>query len=171
MPATFEPISTTTLSSAQSSVTFSSISGSYTDLVVVINGYLNNNDAYTPGFTFNGDTGSNYSQTNLTGTGSTAKSSRFTNGVTIVLGSNDLGWSTTAGNRNVTILQIMNYANTTTYKTTICRSNQTLGSYPATEAEVGLWRNTAAITSINISGRGADFASTTTFTLYGIKAA
>jgi len=35
MPITYEPIATTTLSSAQSSVTFSSISGSYTDLVLV----------------------------------------------------------------------------------------------------------------------------------------
>ena len=37
MAATYEPIATTTLTSTQSSVDFTSISGSYTDLIVVAN--------------------------------------------------------------------------------------------------------------------------------------
>ena len=171
MAITYEPIATQTLGSATASVTFSSISGSYTDLVLVVTGYLANNDAYTARFTFNGDSNSNYSQTNLTGTGSTAKSTRFSSSTSITMGSNDLGWSTTAANRNVSIVQIMNYSNTTTYKTTIARSNQPAGSYPAVESEVGLWRSTAAITSMVITAGGADFAAGSTFTLYGIKAA
>jgi len=38
MAITYEPIATTTLSTATATVTFSSISGSYTDLVLVANG-------------------------------------------------------------------------------------------------------------------------------------
>jgi hypothetical protein len=38
MAITYEPIATTTLGSAAASVTFSSISGSYTDLVLVVTG-------------------------------------------------------------------------------------------------------------------------------------
>ena len=38
MAITYEPIATNTLGSAAASVTFSSISGTYTDLVVVVSG-------------------------------------------------------------------------------------------------------------------------------------
>jgi hypothetical protein len=38
MAITYEPIATTTLGTAAASVTFSSISGAYTDLVLVCNG-------------------------------------------------------------------------------------------------------------------------------------
>ena len=39
--ATYEPIATTTLGSAASTITFSSISGSYTDLILVFLLYIN----------------------------------------------------------------------------------------------------------------------------------
>jgi hypothetical protein len=35
--------------------------------------------------------------------------------------------------------------------------------------QVGLWRSTSAITSINFSDYGTPFAAGTTVTLYGIK--
>ncbi len=62
MPATYEPLATTTLGSAASSVTFSSISGSYTDLVVVFSGTAGGGNSNLI-LTFNSDTGSNYSWT------------------------------------------------------------------------------------------------------------
>ena len=70
MPAgsTYTPLSTTTLGSAQATVTFSSISGSYTDLVLVMNtiGTSAGGDVQVQ---FNSDTASNYSCTILYGTG------------------------------------------------------------------------------------------------------
>jgi hypothetical protein len=39
-----------------------------------------------------------------------------------------------------------------------------------TEAVVGLWRNTAAITDIQLFAAASTFAIGSTFTLYGIKA-
>jgi hypothetical protein len=57
MAKTYEPIATTTLSSAQSSVTFSSISGSYTDLVLVSNVSGSGGNANLR-VTLNSDTGS-----------------------------------------------------------------------------------------------------------------
>ena len=163
MASTYEPIATTTLGSAASSVTFSSIPATYTDLVLVTNTQRQATGFGPVGFVaqFNGDTGSNYSDTYLIGDGSTATSSRATSQTSIFVGlAPDSQW----GN---SIIQIMNYSNSTTYKTSLTRINTTTNY---TAAAVGLWRNTAAINSINLSG-SANILAGSTFTLYGIKAA
>jgi len=163
--STYTPIATTTLGSSQSSVTFSSISG-YTDLRLVIN--TGTSIAAYPFIQFNGDTGTNYSLTELLGNGSSASSSRGTNMTHI---------QTYNVNTNTSIdtmmsWDIMNYSNSTTYKTVLSRAN---AAGNGTNAIVGLWRNTAAITSIYIgcinSGVARTFNTGSTFTLYGIAAA
>jgi hypothetical protein len=158
--STYTPLATTTLGSAQTNVVFSSIAGTYTDLVVVFNGSITTGfDAI--GLRFNGDTGSNYSRTFLAGNGSAASSGRDSNVTSIQIGimgtdnSND-------------IFQIFNYANTTTYKTALARGNSASN---ATRAGVGLWRNTAAITEVSLTAGSSTFISGSTFTLYGIAAA
>lgn len=168
MPKTYEPIATTTLGSSQTTVTFSSVSGSYTDLVLVASFSLANS-VYQPILRFNSDTGSNYSATALSGNGSSAVSSRHTNqnGIYVNPGA---GTGSTLAQPLIWICNIMNYANTTTYKTAVNRFNN---AGNIVNAEVGLWRNTAAITTVSLtaeSGSG-DFQSGSTFTLYGILAA
>jgi len=161
MPTTYEPIATTTASGSASSVTFSSISGSYTDLVIIVNGGTAASDNSLV-VRFNSDTGGNYSYTAIDGNGSSASSYRESNT------SEPQAGSLSTGN-NTSIINIMNYANTTTYKTYVARGNA-----PAhrVRAFVGLWRNTAAINSITIQNNaGSNFTNVTTFTLYGIKAA
>jgi hypothetical protein len=69
------------------------------------------------------------------------------------------------------IIHIQNYANTTTFKTSISRiARETYG-----QAEVvGLWRNTSAINSVSFiltGGGSTNFKAGTVITLYGIKAA
>ena len=166
MAITYEPISTTTLSSAAASVTFSSIPGTYTDLVVVIKATWTTvaNDMYIY-MQLNSDTGSNYSTTVLTGTGSSAISNRFSNRTNMNMDYYATLVDDEPTQRNI---NIMNYSNTTTYKTAIWRSNRAGGG---TDAMVGLWRSTAAITTILFDLESGDFASGSTFTLYGIKAA
>jgi hypothetical protein len=66
------------------------------------------------------------------------------------------------------IFNILDYANTTTYKTVINRANNAATGVDAT---VSLWRSTAAINSINISSSTSSFATGSTFSLFGIKAA
>jgi hypothetical protein len=169
--STYTPIATTTLGSAQSSVTFNSFSG-YTDLRLVLNAGTS-----ALGFLyiqFNGDTGTNYSATYIAGTGSTAGSGRSSNTNNAQL-TGDTGFSTSiTGNATV---DFMNYSNTTTYKTLIARQNNADNStgYGGTGAAVALWRNTAAITSMTIkaisSGTDKNWIIGSTFTLYGIAAA
>jgi hypothetical protein len=170
MPAarTYEPLATTTLGSSAATIDFTSINGSYTDLVLVISGVSSSgNNIFTR---FNSDTASNYSVTRLSGSGSSALSDRETSQTYMV--NTNYGWpTTTAGDQN-SIIQIMNYSNTTTFKTVLNRSNRASNGV---DAIVGLWRSTSAITSISLSTNGfsgaAGWSSGTTATLYGIKAA
>jgi hypothetical protein len=159
MPATYEPISTTTLGSTASSVTLSSIPSTYTDLVLVITNTSSGGLAGVYLGEINGDTGTNYSHTKVYGTGSVAGSDRNSNDTGVNIG---LSNSTQCNN----IFHFLNYSNTTTFKTVFARGNSAGGQ---TRASATLWRNTAAITSFKISGVTFDVGST--FTLYGIKAA
>jgi hypothetical protein len=163
MTATYEKIATTTLGSNQASVTFSGISGSYTDLVLVCNYAVNtaNRNSYIQ---FNSDTGTNYSITQMLGNGSTASSVRYSNQSKIFLTDSAMSTST---NGNAVLVNIQNYSNSTTYKTCLIRQNRA-DSY--VEAIAGLWRSTSAITTVLISSEGANLLSGSTFTLYGIKA-
>jgi hypothetical protein len=158
MTSTYEKIATNTLGSATASVTFSSITGTYTDLILVING--NSSTLADSNIRFNSDTASNYSVTRLYGNGSVAANSRSSNQSEIVAGDFNTTSNTT------TIIQINNYSNSTTYKTALIRSG-----YAASIvfANVGLWRNTAAITSVTMFTSPGNFSTGCTFTIYGIK--
>jgi hypothetical protein len=167
MTVTYQPISTQTLGTATGTVSFTSISGAYTDLVLVVTGKTSTG-AYNCRFRLNGDTGSNYSFTELYGTGSSAASSRSTSQTS---GRFDNYATPSTTGMYLLIAQFMNYSNSTTNKTVINRSNNAGGTYPGAQANVNLWRNTAAITQIDVSPQFADtWAVGSTFTLYGIKA-
>ena len=162
MPSTYEPIATNTLGSGQSSITFSSIPSTYTDLVLVA--AIKGTSTIYRQLTVNGDNGSNYSITEVIGDGSSAGTSRQSNAT--AMGMMEATNSSSDGTA-VSIFNFMNYANTTTYKTVITRSNK----YDRTAAIVGLWRSTSAINSITLSAYSNTYATGSTFTLYGIKAA
>lgn len=172
MATTYEPIATTTISNTTTtSVTFSSISAGYTDLRLVFNGTVG-----TAGLTvaarFNGDTGTNYSFTNLRGNGTAAASSRQSNYTWIPV-TDDIvsGGSTTIPSFGT--LDIFSYAGSTNKTALGTISSDTNGS-GTVQRTVNLWRNTAAITSITVfitSGTSFYFGNGATATLYGIKAA
>ena len=159
--STYTPIATTTLGSATNSVEFTSIAGTYTDLVFV--GNFSNTTNTNLYMRVNGDT-SGYSATQLYGNGSSAGSMRFSNTNTWVF---DPGASGVGTGQADIIVNIMNYANTSVYKTSLARTN---AAGTVTGAVVGLWRNTAAITSVRLYG-DQNFSAGSTFTLYGIAAA
>lgn len=165
--STYTPIATTTASGSISSITFSSIAGTYTDLVLIVSASLASG-AENLRIRFNSDTGTNYSNTVLVGSGSGAGSSRASNQTYIAADSN--GYLTTTN--NIYIMNIQNYSNATTYKTALVRANNAASGASGVDAIVGLWRSTSAIDSITIlNSGGVNFASSSTFTLFGIKAA
>ncbi len=165
MTATYEKIATTTLGSSASDVTFSTITASYTDLVLICQ--VKASTIATTYIQFNSDTGSNYSFTNLAGDGSAASSSRGSNAAFSRI--TNVVYPDTTFNCNI-IVNFQNYSNSTTYKTFLSRANKA-NSDGGSEAIAGLWRSTSAISTIKVypSG-GATWATGSTFTLYGIKA-
>lgn len=161
--STYTPLATNTLGSAAASVTFSSIPSTYTDLVFIFNGKAASGTGASLSIQYNGDTASNYSETLIYGEGSAYGSARDTNLQFSVVG------SIYTGDSNA-IVNIMNYSNSTTYKTSVNRSNAAGSSV---RAWASLWRSTAAITSmvIKLDNGAVNFTSGSTFTLYGISAA
>jgi hypothetical protein len=161
--STYTPIATTTLGSNTTTVTFSSITGSYTDLVLVANGtvtYAGNLDC---NITINSDTGNNYSRTYMFGNGTSALAGKnSTAGAAL-----GFYWSNTQSNN--TILHFMNYSSTVTYKTMLTRNNNPGNS---TYAGIALWQSTSAITRLDLTPTASSqWATGSTFTLYGIVAA
>ena len=169
MPMTYDPIATQTLGSAAGSVTFSSIPSTYTDLVLVVNARKDTSvtvDAFY--CRFNGDGATNYSWTSLAGDGSTAYSERTSNDSYCRL-ANLPGNNTGTLVFGTAIVNFQNYANTSTNKTMISRGSTAGGEVMAS---VSLWRSTAAINSFVLYTAGlGNWASGSSFTLYGIKAA
>jgi hypothetical protein len=161
MPATYEPIATTTLSSSASSITFSSIAATYTDLRLAVYGIASSGNFLSPGCRFNSDTGSNYSYTSIYGDGSTAGSTRTTSSTSIGFNTQNSITSTTGG---FLTADVFSYAGSTN-KTVLTTASVDLNGSGEVERIVGLWRNTAAITTLTLNG---SFGAGTTATLYGI---
>lgn len=166
--ATYALIASTTGTGSSGSITFSSIPQTYTDLVLV-SSVQKTASGSGSGFNirFNGDTNTNYSNTFIEGSGSSASSYRSSNSVGLQGGA--MTSNANSANFDVNINHIMDYANTTTYKTVITRYNDNEFSYVG--SCVSLWRATSAqaITSITIYAV-SNFASGSTFRLYGIEA-
>jgi len=164
--ATYEPIATTTLSTATASFTFSSIAASWTDLRLVLVPFKASGNL-VPRVRLNGDTGSNYSYTALLGNGSTAFSVTGTNQDSIYLHYDTYPVSPNVGLGTV---DIFSYAGST-YKTVLTTQSSDKNGSGSVGSWVNLWRSTSAITSITVFEDFGSFGIGTTATLYGIKAA
>lgn len=159
----YTPIATYTFSGSGQSFTFSSIPSTYTDLRLVVEGNVTGELVQAR---FNGDTGSNYSCTNVYGDGSTAGTNRRTSFTEARLGLENVNTTT----RGIVTVDFLNYSNTSVYKSYLSRANY---ASQETNARVGLWRSTAAINTILVSLFNVSwaFSAGTTMTLYGITAA
>ena len=161
MPATYEPIATTTLGSAAASISFTSIPATFTDLRIVYVGAGTWTDY--PAMRFNSDSSSNYSWTYVSGNGSAAQSGRFTNQTEFYP---NIG----AVSPELITYDIFSYAGST-YKTTLWNEVADKNGSGTISPKVGLWRSTSAITRIDILGLYGSsnlLGAGTTATLYGI---
>lgn len=164
MASAWTAIANTTLASAVTTVTFSSISGAYRDLVLVINGKWNAiNSSASPYYSFNSDTNdANYYFVDIQGNGSSA-SSTYGNWRSTV--NSSFGYGNPAPDWQLTS-QIMDYSATDKHKVHLNRVNSPSGLVSAGATR---WASTSAITSIEVKA-GLAFAVGTTFALYGVSA-
>jgi hypothetical protein len=162
MPATYEPIATTTLGSAASSITFSSISSAYTDLRLVL--FVKTSGGDDLRLRFNTSTTSVYSYTYLYGNGTSA-SSGYQTGTTYINPCQPSQLPT--AQFSLITADIFSYAGSTN-KTVLCTNSNDLNGSGVVERTVGLWRDTSAINQIVLSPASGQFSIGTTATLYGI---
>ena len=160
MPATYEPIATTTLGSASTTITFSSIPATYTDLRLVLV------DRGASGSTilvrFNSDSGSNYSRTRLQGDGASASSSQSTNQASVICGNQP----SATGVWGMHTVDVFSYAGSTN-KTCLVTASEDANGSGTVQRQVALWRSTAAINTLTISASN-NFDAGTTAAIYGI---
>lgn len=155
-PAAFELISTQVLSSANSTVTFSSIVGTYKHLQIR-SVYTGTNGQVVR---FNSDSGSNYSLHRIVGDGSSVYPVGQSSVTQIYAGFN----TTTAA---VNVIDVFDYSSTSKYKTIKVLAGDTsngvfLGG--------GAWYSTSAITSVTLfNASSQNFPIGSRFSLYGVK--
>jgi hypothetical protein len=165
------PIASQTVTgSTTNTITFTNIPQKYQDLFIIFNGRRTEAVTSSNLFLFYSNSTSNYSNTILQGNGSAATSSRNTGASALWLGYVP-GGSSTSGIFGSVKIDVLNYANTSTYKTTLTRAASDLNGSGYSELRVGLWANTSAITDMQFSTfSGSDYYAVGTIaSLYGIR--
>ena len=156
---TYTPLASLTLSASAASVTFSSISQAYRDLVLVVSGAISSGGESLR-LRFNGDTGANYSYAYMAGTGTATESSSSPSNTFIMAFYNESTSTMMTGS-------IMDYSATDKHKSVLFRGDN---ASARTMATAGRWANTAAITSIVVFPQSATWTAGSSFSLYGIVA-
>ena len=154
-------IATTTLGALATTITFSSIPATYTDLRVVLTGSFNG--GARPGFDLNGVTTTSYSQTDITGDGASAASARYSNQTALFAPNVNTGTDTMF----LFTIDLFSYAGSTN-KTSLFTFNNDQNGTGSVEYTVGLFRSTSAITSLRLIRTSGSYNIGTTATLYGI---
>ena len=169
MANTYTLISSSTVATNTASVTFSSIPSTYTDLVIRCSNRTASGGVETLNIQLNGDTATNYSSTNVKGSGTAASNSRTTSDTSATMYTSD--WSSdTANTFSNGEIYIPSYT---------VAQNKPIGTFGVEEnnaaaafitASASLWRSTAAVTSITLIYTGGNnHLAGSSFYLYGIK--
>jgi len=155
---TYDLIASNVLTSSASSVTFSSISASYRDLVLVcqpIHATATSNlrlrfNSSSTGYNFVIAIGDGSSAVSESGTGTEINLSPYA--------------QITTSQDSLQIVQVMDYA-ADKHKTALVRANRAAG---ATEMQAHRWADTSAITSLELFAGSGNLNTGSSFYLYGI---
>lgn len=164
MALTYEPIATTTLTSASSLITFSSIPSTYTDLRVVI--YYSTASGSTAALRLNNDTGGNYGYKGLIGSSSSpiAFNTSGANNIRIP-------YNTQTNGMAFATFDILGYTRARV-KMVLYTVNQVFSSTGETASGVGTWVDNTVVNRVDLFGNTVvNFNIGTQATIYGIKAA
>jgi len=161
--STYTPLANITLGSAAASVTFSSIVGTYKDLVLVSATFQNNAGDQASLVRFNSDTADNYSWIFMDTYGGNPSSG---SGGPTSYALYEYHQNVSSTTPSLTTMNIMDYSVTNKHKTSLHRfgaGSATTGAY-ATR-----WASTSVITSVTVASVvGSNFQAGSSFALYGI---
>ena len=166
MPNTFTLIASSTVGAGgASSIDFTSIPSTYTDLCLKFSTRTNQTQIYSEVYVkFNTST-ANISTRLLEGNGSSVAS--YTSTTTIAVGA---GTNATANTFSNFEMYIPNYAGSTNKSFSVDSVTENNGTSSWTDLTAGLWSNTAAITGVSIYPSASwTFSQYSTAYLYGIK--
>jgi hypothetical protein len=164
----YDSIATITVgSTAQASITFTSIPSTYKHLQLRVMHLMGSTSAGSTLQVGNGstDTGSNYKYHYLNGNGATASAG---SGGTTSIGDY---FTTGASATNIPLIQIwdiLDYTNSNKYKTVRALTGVDNNGSGEIDLVSGLWMNTAAITNVTMNSTG-NFTQYSSFALYGCK--
>jgi len=154
-----------------STISFTSIPSTYTDLIVKLS--LRGSSAFATQqlyMTFNGNT-TNYSGRQVYGDGASVASATLSNSgaaISIVNTNTDQSTASTFSNTDIYIPNYAGNSNKSTNADSVTENNATGGALAGLNA--GLWSNTSAITSITFAAQsGGNFLQYSTASLYGIS--
>jgi hypothetical protein len=174
MPNTFQLISSVTLSSPSSSIDFTSIPSTYTDLCLEFSMRTTNSsssrqeDAIVVALN-NDTTGGNYTVRYLRGNGSSAGSATAV-GYAGVYAAEVNGSASTASTFTSGMIYFPNYAGSTNKSFSIDVTQEANQTTAYAQLHACLWSNTTAINRISFSNYNSNtFATYTNCYLYGVK--
>lgn len=159
-----------------SSISFTSIPQTYTDLQIILS--ARTDGASPPGYAtlrFNGNSSAIYSRKTLQGDGNTAQSYPATGetAVNYIYVNGNAGTASTFSNTSIYIPNYNSSNNKALYFETVQEYNATTNAWIMLQGN--LWENTSAITSITLEPQNVDaqtkFLEHSTATLYGITSA
>lgn len=169
----YESIATITVGSGGlTTATFSSIPSTYKHLQIRgLSRKVNSVGGGAIFVRFNSDTNNNYTNHQIDADGSSATAFGEAN-----IGRTNANVTTNANIQGanvfgVQVWDIVDYADTNKYKVIRMLSGFDDNGSGKIRYGSGLWRSTNAITQIDLTGNGDDFAQYTSFALYGIKGA
>lgn len=170
MAITYTAIATTTVGSGgAANITFSSIPGTYTDLVVKLSVRGDNNVTTQQMYmTFNNST-TGYSARQVYGDGASATSATLSNSGAAISIVNTNTSVSTANTFSSTDVYIPNYTSSNNKSASADSVTENNGTTALAGLTAGLWSNTAAITSVKFAPQSGNFVQYSTATLYGIK--
>ena len=160
----YESIQTVTVGGAgSSSVSFTSIPSTYTHLQIRAIARSTSNPQVN--LRFNSDSGNNYTEHDLMGNGSSASAYGAGNIPYMPQGQ----VASAASTFGAYVIDILDYANTNKFKTI-----RGLNGFDSNGSGIlglfsNLWRNTSAVSNIELFANVGSFAQYSSFALYGIK--
>jgi hypothetical protein len=170
----YDALATVTVpSGGAASVSFVGIPTGYKHLQIRFMGRstLTGQDRIAQKIQFNSDTGANYSHHQLFGDGSSAAANATTSTTYIASGLSELTSANAPANTfGVGIIDVLDYANVSKYKTVRALTGQDQNS---TSGRIflasGLWQSTSAITAIVLAPENGNYVQYSSIALYGVK--